>query len=137
MPSCLCPWAGSHPGSWGPQEAGKQVGVYQLQSLKKKKKKDVFIHSKHTLKTCILFRAEILQQLSCHFNLPIRRLDASDAGFGGPFVGITTMSSSYTNALKIPWEANTRCQFQKLSASPGPCHFIMIRRALTLSHNPL
>lgn len=35
MPSYLCPLAESHPGSWGPREAGKQVGEYQLQSLKK------------------------------------------------------------------------------------------------------
>lgn len=36
VPSYSCPLAESHPGPWGLQEAGKQVGGCPLQSLKKK-----------------------------------------------------------------------------------------------------
>jgi hypothetical protein len=96
VPSCLCPLAESRPGSWGLQEAGKQVGAYQLQSFKKKKKKIKCLKQDSLL-------CQNSYRSSCHFNFYIKRYDATYTRVGAQFLKVVTTPKPWMLSVIIQW----------------------------------
>lgn len=70
------------------------------------------------LKTHILFCAKTkMSQLP--FNLHVKRLDTTDTG-----LDVTAETLGLFNVNSVGGEAPATCQFQELSAYPGPHHLI-------------